>query len=67
MVLMNDTLLSVPVGVTCWVADRYPDKNLNKTEHRDISPYPTAWKEFIYHFQSISELFLNKSEDRSFV
>jgi DNA adenine methylase Dam len=67
-----DTFVDLFFGggaVTCWVADRYPDKkiivnDLNTEMMSLMTQMRDNWKDFIYHYQRISEVFINTSQDK---
>ena len=56
-------------AVTCWVADRYPDKkliinDLNTEMMSLMTQMRDNWTEFKEHYQRTAEVFLNTPEDR---
>tara|TARA_R110002012_G_scaffold4201_2_gene19350 strand:+ start:1400 stop:2275 length:876 start_codon:yes stop_codon:yes gene_type:complete len=67
-----DTFVDLFFGagaVTCWVADRYPDKNLiindlNSEMMLVMTQMRENWTEFRDHYLRISEVFLNTPQDR---
>lgn len=67
-----DTFVDLFFGggaATCWVAERYPDKNLIindlNTEMMSLMyQMRNNWSEFRDHYLRISEVFLNTPEDR---
>lgn len=67
-----DTFVDLFFGggaVTCWVADRYPDKKLiiNDLNHEMMHlmvQLRDNWKEFREHYVRISDVFLNTPQDR---
>ena len=67
-----DTFVDLFFGggaVTCWVADRYPDKklivnDLNTEMMSLMTQMRDNWKDFIYHYQRISEVFINTPQDK---
>ena len=67
-----DTFVDLFFGggaVTCWVADRYPDKNiilndLNTEMMNLMVQMRDNWSEFRDHYLRISEVFINTPENR---
>ena len=67
-----DTFVDLFFGagaVSCWVADKYPDKNLiindlNSEMMLINMQMRNNWKEFRDHYLRISEVFLNTPQDR---
>ena len=67
-----DTFVDLFAGggaVSCWVAEKYPDKKLifNDLNTEMMNLYIQIrdnWDEFSYHYMKISEVFLNTSQDR---
>ncbi len=67
-----DTFVDLFFGggaVTCWVADRYPDKklilnDLNTEMMTMMLQMRDNWKEFRDHYLRISEVFINTPQDR---
>lgn len=67
-----DTFVDLFAGggaVTCWVADKYPDKKLifNDLNIEMMNLYMQIrdnWKEFSDHYKRVSEVFLNTSQDK---
>ena len=56
-------------AVTCWVADRYPEKDLiindlNSEMMLVMSQMRDNWSEFKSHYERIAEVFLNTSQDK---
>jgi len=67
-----DTFVDLFFGggaVTCWVAERYPDKNiiindLNTEMMSLMVQMRDNWNEFRDHYLRVSEVFLNTPQDR---
>lgn len=67
-----DTFVDLFFGagaVTCWVADRYPDKNLiindlNTEMMNMMLQMRNNWKEFRDNYLRISEVFINTAQDK---
>jgi site-specific DNA-adenine methylase len=67
-----DTFVDLFFGagaVTCWVADKYPDKNLiindlNTEMMSMMTQMRNNWKEFRDNYLRISEVFINTPQDK---